>query len=152
MKKYLSLILIVSFFVLMTGCCRGVIYHAQTQHVVDSTKTVQTLRATSLDSIYIYKHDSIIVKQKGDTVFIEKYKEKIQTRLRIDTITRTDTIFQIKIQKDSISVQTLRATSPSQKTKSTAWKFWVGLVLGIVVISAVYIVWNRIKKVANKIF
>lgn len=58
---------------------------------VESVKT-EYINKMSIDSIYLY--DSVYLKDKGDTIFMEKYKYSYRDRLRVDTV----------IQKDSIRV------------------------------------------------
>ena len=58
---------------------------------VESVKT-EYINKLSVDSIFMY--DSVYLKEKGDTIFMEKYKYSYRDRLRLDTV----------IQKDSIRV------------------------------------------------
>lgn len=78
-------IVIVLALVLLTGCTKT-IYVPQTRTEYEYKERV--------DSLYI--RDSIFVteKQKGDTIFINKYKERIREKvvMRNDTIIKTDSI------------------------------------------------------------
>ena len=51
------------------------------------------------DSIYLIKHDSIHIRERGDTVTIEKFKTVFKDRLKIqkDTILRTDTFTTVPV-------------------------------------------------------
>ncbi len=79
--KWLTLAL-----VLITVGCTRMVYIP-----VESVKT-EYINKLSIDSIFMY--DSVYLKEKGDTVFMEKYKYSYRDRLRLDTV----------IQKDSIRV------------------------------------------------
>ncbi len=72
--------------VLITVGCTRMVYIP-----VESVKT-EYINKLSVDSIFMY--DSVYLKEKGDTVFMEKYKYSYRDRLRLDTV----------IQKDSIRV------------------------------------------------
>ena len=72
--------------VLITVGCTRMVYIP-----VESVKT-EYINKLSVDSIYLY--DSVYLKEKGDTIFMEKYKYSYRDRLRVDTV----------IQKDSIRV------------------------------------------------
>lgn len=49
---------------------------------------------TSIDTLI--QNDSVIIKEKGDTVFLEKYKYLYRTKELRDTINVTDTITVVK--------------------------------------------------------
>lgn len=72
--------------VLITVGCTRMVYIP-----VESVKT-EYINKLSVDSIFMY--DSVYLKEKGDTIFIEKYKYSYRDRLQLDTV----------IQKDSIRV------------------------------------------------
>ena len=72
--------------VLITVGCTRMVYIP-----VESVKT-EYINKLSIYSIFMY--DSVYLKEKGDTIFMEKYKYSYRDRLRLDTV----------IQKDSIRV------------------------------------------------
>jgi len=84
--------------VLITVGCTRMVYIP-----VESVKT-EYINKMSIDSIYLY--DSVYLKEKGDTVIIEKYKYSYRDRLRVDTV----------IQKDSI-----RVPYPVEVEKKLTW-------------------------------
>lgn len=84
--------------VLITVGCTRMVYIP-----VESVKT-EYINKMSIDSIYLY--DSVYLKEKGDTVIIEKYKYSYRDRLRADTV----------IQKDSI-----RVPYPVEVEKKLTW-------------------------------
>lgn len=79
MKKIFSIIVII----LAMGCAR-------TNYV----RTNQTLTNTKIDTIYINRwgNDSIVYKEKNDTIYLERYKTifkdvyKTEFKERIDTV------------------------------------------------------------------
>lgn len=59
-------------------------------YVPIESKVIEYRDVLKRDSIRLY--DSIYVKDKGDTVFIEKYKYLYRDVLKVDSFVRTDTI------------------------------------------------------------
>ena len=51
-----------------------------------------------LDSIYLYEKDSIFIKEKADTVFIEKYITRYKDVLKVqrDTIYQDNSVVEVK--------------------------------------------------------
>lgn len=70
--------------VLITVGCTRMVYIP-----VESVKT-EYINKMSIDSIYLY--DSVYLKEKGDTIFMEKYKYSYRDRLRVDTVIQKDSI------------------------------------------------------------
>ena len=60
---------------------------------VEKVKT-EYINKHSIDTII--KNDSIIIREKGDTVFLEKYKYIYKYVNRADTVLRTDTITKVQ--------------------------------------------------------
>lgn len=84
MKK----ILFLAFVVLLAAC-----KHTEYVEVEKIVETHDTLREVQVKYDSIYNHDSIYIHEwlKGDTVFLEKYKERVQyiERIKRDTITQS---------------------------------------------------------------
>jgi len=85
------------FLILLTFIFVG----CKTQKSIQSTEKTDNFNSSTqinnskqIDSIYIFKHDSIVIQQKGDTVFSTKFLTKIMylNKLKVDTIVKTDTI------------------------------------------------------------
>ena len=87
MKQSIILILVLIF---LSSCKTIEVIKDKT--VIDSTKNTSKEIITKHDSIYIYHRDSIFIKQKNDTVFIEKWNTKIERLIKRDTVIKTDTI------------------------------------------------------------
>ena len=86
MKKLLLAILL---GILLSGC-------AATKYVevpVDRVK-VEYRDRVSVDTLY--RNDSTIIREKGDTVFLEKYKYIYRVKELKDTVNVTDTITVVK--------------------------------------------------------
>lgn len=79
---------VVALLVMLLAGCKSVEYVQVVEHHTDSLYITQHLR----DSIYL--HDSIHVREKGDTVMIERWHTAWRERLRVDTIFqhRIDTV------------------------------------------------------------
>lgn len=89
--KYIR-ILAVFFLVLwalmwLAGCSR-------TQYVPVETVRRDSIYLTQIQRDSIYKYDSIYIKERGDTVFVDRYKYLFVDKLRHDTLylSRTDTV------------------------------------------------------------
>ena len=86
MKKLMVVILIV---LLLSSC-------TTTKYVevpVDRVK-IEYRDRTSIDTLI--QNDSIIIKERGDTIFLEKYKYLYRTKEVRDTINVTDTITKVQ--------------------------------------------------------
>ena len=86
MKKLLLAILL---GILLSGC-------ASTKYVevpVDRVK-IEYRDRVSIDTLY--RNDSTIIREKGDTVFLEKYKYIYRVKELKDTVNVTDTITVVK--------------------------------------------------------
>ena len=84
MKK---LLIIASLTAVLTGC-------KQTEYVVVPEYHTDTLRVAQIVTDSVYKHDSIYIRQSGDTVLIEKWHTVWQNHTAHDTVykSRVDTI------------------------------------------------------------
>ena len=71
----------------LAGCSRA-------QYVPVETVRRDSIYLTQIQRDSIYKYDSIHVRDKGDTVFVDRYKYLFVDKLRRDTlyVCRTDTI------------------------------------------------------------
>lgn len=71
----------------LTGC-------KQTEYVVVPEYHTDTLRVAHIVTDSVYKHDSIYIRQSGDTVLIEKWHTVWQNHTAHDTVykSRVDTI------------------------------------------------------------
>ena len=77
---------------LMLGGCKA-------QDCIPETIVRDSIRTEyKLDSTYLYEKDSIFIKEKADTVFVEKWKTRYKDVLKVerDTIWRDNTIVEVK--------------------------------------------------------
>lgn len=84
-----KLLLTILLGILLSGC-------AATRYIeipVDRVK-IEYKNRMSIDTLY--RNDSTIIREKGDTVFLEKYKYIYRAKELKDTINVTDTITVIK--------------------------------------------------------
>ena len=81
--KNLILILVIGIIV---SCCKSTKY---IEVPVDRVK-IEYRNSVSIDTIY--RNDSTIIRENGDTVFLEKYKYIYKVKELKDTVNITDTI------------------------------------------------------------
>ena len=122
MKQSIILILVLIF---LSSCKTVEVIKDKT--VIDSTKNTSKEIITKHDSIYIYHRDSIFIKQKNDTVFIEKWNTKIERLIKRDTVIKIDTIYQDKKQ-----IITEYQVETKTETIYVKWLFWLGLAIPVV--------------------
>jgi hypothetical protein len=90
---YFVLVLLLIVALLFSSCATKVITvpEVRTEYVVKTDSFVKK------DSIYI--NDSVFIREKGDTVWVEKFKTIFKDRIRMvverDTFMRCDTISQV---------------------------------------------------------
>jgi hypothetical protein len=122
MKQSIILILVLIFL----SSCKA-IEVIKDKTVIDSTKNTSKEIITKHDSIYIYHRDSIFIKQKNDTVFIEKWNTKIERLIKRDTVIKIDTIYQ-----DKKLIITEYQVETKTETIYVKWLFWLGLAIPVV--------------------
>lgn len=120
----------VALVVTMCSCTRT-IYVPQTTIQRDSIYLTQYQK----DSIYL--HDSILIKEKGDTVWIEKWHTKFVERLVTDTmyVEHNDTI------REPYAVE--KPLSFSQRSFITLGKISLGVLAGLILAILVYLLVRR---------
>lgn len=131
--KVTSLILI-AFLLILTGGCRT----AETTIVSasDSVYSRHEAERVRIDSVFIRSIDSIILREKADTVFLERVRLEFRDRYRHDTVTVFDTLRSVR---DSI-VYIERIRTDESKTAGRKIKGWVvGLVALAMVLGVAYI-------------
>lgn len=81
------LLYLLALFCLLCGC-------RQTQYVPVVTILHDSIYLTQMQRDSILRYDSVYVADKGDTVWLEKYKYLYRDRWRVDTLVsvRTDTV------------------------------------------------------------
>lgn len=93
----LILILCVMLFANCSTTKRNYTKEIKTDTVFKTKDVLRTIETK--DSVFL--HDSIFSYIKGDTIFVNKWHTKIKYLYKSDTLIKTDTIFQSKIDKNS---------------------------------------------------
>jgi len=124
MKKQITILSLFAALFFIGGCSPRVLV----REVVRDSLIVRT----TLDSVYLYEKDSIFVKQKGDTVWLERWSIRYKDKL----IEKKDTAYINKVEVKEVAV-------PAELNWWQRWQirsFW--WLFGIVV---VVIAWQIIK-------
>lgn len=129
-----TFLILIAFLLILTGGCRT----AETTIVSasDSVYSRHEAERVRIDSVFIRSIDSIILREKADTVFLERVRLEFRDRYRHDTVTVFDTLRSIR---DSI-VYIERIRSDESKTAGRKIKGWVvGLIALAMVLGVAYI-------------
>ena len=123
--------LLAGFVLIGLGACRSVRYIPIESVRHDSVVTILHHR----DSIY--QHDSVYIKEKADTLLIERWHTRWRDRVSHDTLymSKTDTI--------RVPVPVERKLSKSERTYITIGKWSVGAVAGLVLAAICFIFFRR---------
>ena len=105
------------------------------EHVVVQRDTVKVVK---VDSIWNYQHDSVFVKEKGDTVY--KYVEHIRYRDRV----KVDTL--IKVRVDSVAIERVKEVKVAQPL--SGWKkFQIGAFWWLAAAALALLIWTLRKPI-----
>ncbi|MBQ2573040.1 MAG: hypothetical protein II575_02375, partial [Bacteroidales bacterium] len=85
-----TFLILIAFLLILTGGCRT----AETTIVSasDSVYSRHEAERVRIDSVFIRSIDSIILREKADTVFLERVRLEFRDRYRHDTVTVFDTL------------------------------------------------------------
>ncbi|MBQ7387890.1 MAG: hypothetical protein IJW01_00695 [Paludibacteraceae bacterium] len=125
--RYKSLILIV--FICLTSCKT-----LKPLQEVDKSNHADTVKLFERDSIYFSVQDTLRMYIKGDTVYNEVIRWRIdyKEKLRLDTVISYDSIYLDKV----ITVQ--------EMSRFQSVFFWIGIVLTILLIA--WIIWKIVRR------
>lgn len=129
-----TFLILIAFLLILTGGCRT----AETTIVSasDSVYSRHEAERVRIDSVFIRSIDSIILREKADTVFLERVRLEFRDRYHHDTVTVFDTLRSVR---DSI-VYIERIRTDESKTAGRKIKGWVvGLVALAMVLGVAYI-------------
>ena len=128
---WMLIILLAGFVLIGLGACRSVRYIPVESVRHDSVVTILYQR----DSIY--QHDSVLIKEKADTLLIERWHTRWRDRVSHDTlyISKVDTI--------RIPVPVERKLTKAERTYITFGKWSVGAVAGLVLAAICFIFFRR---------
>ena len=95
----LGMVMAVAFLALLMCSCKTIEYVP----VIEKEVHHDSIYFTQVQRDSIWQHDSIMIKEKGDTVRIEKWHTKYIEKLRVDTtyIAKTDTVpvpYEVKVE------------------------------------------------------
>ena len=124
MKKQIAILSLFAELLFFSGCSPRILV----RDVVRDSLIVRT----RVDSVYLYEKDSIFIKQKGDTVFFERWSIRYKDKL----IEKKDTTYINKVEIKEVAV-------PAQLNRWQKWQirsFW--WLLGFF---AIVVVWQIIK-------
>ena len=93
------MVMAVAFLALLRCSCKTIEYVP----VIEKEVHHDSIYFTQVQRDSIWQHDSIMIKEKGDTVRIEKWHTKYIEKLRVDTtyIAKTDTVpvpYEVKVE------------------------------------------------------
>jgi hypothetical protein len=107
-------IIVVTLTFLMCGC-KSVQYVPVKEVVHDSIYLAKVQK----DSVWL--HDSVYVKDRGDTVWLERWHTKYVERLR------TDTIFETHVDSIPVPYEVVREV-PAKMSKTQKGFMWFGII------------------------
>jgi hypothetical protein len=127
---------------LLLASCGSSTKLTKSEHDEHSTQ-IRTQIQKQIDSVLIYRSDSIFIREKNDTVWIEKWHTKTAYRekIRFDTLRVIDTL--------RVST-TVTETVEKEVNKITGWQ-WVQIYAGriflavLLLLSVYLIIKNKIK-------
>lgn len=144
MKSYFRQILLLSAFCLVCGQFIGCATKKAVQHT-ESSQAVSIVRDTLRDSVYIYNNvhvrDSVIIVQKGDTVFKDRWKVVTEYQDRWRDRWRTELVHDTIIKNDSIII-----TKDKGLTKWQSLQIWLGRLFVITTIGVSIVIITRLIK------
>lgn len=130
----------VQLFLLMIMSCSSVRPSVATERIICKTDTIYKTNVSvdtfrMLDSVFVYQYT------KGDTV----YKEKTTWKWRDKVSIKTDTIYNVALQTNSVHLPVLveRKLSTWEKTQMYVGKFAIGVVVTAI---ALLLLWLHRKK------
>ena len=130
MKQALLIVIVALLLFSLTGC------RSRIQYVpVESIRTEYKDRLQR-DSIYV--QDSVFVRDKGDTVFIDRWRYVYKDKLITDTLFVNDTI--------RVPYQIEKQLSRWQQTKMDVGGWAIGVLSGVLVLGVWYVVRWLIRK------
>ena len=113
MKKQITILSLFSALLFASGCSPRILV----RDVVRDSLIVRT----KIDSVYLYEKDSIFIKQKGDTVFFERWSIRYKDKL----IEKKDTTYINKVEIKEVAVPAQLNWWQKWQIRSFWWLFGV---------------------------
>jgi hypothetical protein len=129
MNPLANLLLLLAAVLLLAGC--GTIRESSTTR--DDRQHTTDVRGASVrtDSVYVYRADSVYIRERGDSVIIDRWHTQIAYRDRL----RTDTLRTIDSVRVEVVKEVERVREPSLWVKMERWisrSALIGVVLFII--------------------
>jgi hypothetical protein len=106
----------------------------------------------TIDSVFVYKHDSIYVRESADMMYIDRWNTKLVYKTRIDTLIRTDTVFVDKKVKE-LKTEIVEVFKVSGIQNFQIYGFRILLVLATVIfILSRLNIWKKILSLVKRLF
>lgn len=115
--------------ILLLGSCKTTKCIPQTEYLTRDS----IITRFHTDSVLVIERDSVLVREKGDTVFVDK----VRWRIKEHVVEKVDTIYQ---DRNNTIVQTQVERYVPAYYHFTSWAFWV-----IVIIILIRIAWWAFK-------
>ena len=117
MKKQIIVLSLFAALLFFSGCSPRILV----REVVRDSLIVRT----KVDSVYLYEKDSIFIKQKGDTVFFERWSIRYKDKL----IEKKDTTYINKVEVKEVAVPAQLNWWQRWQIRSFWWLFGLLLLL-----------------------
>ena len=149
-----KIILIVSLMILLLASCKSqkqVITEKETQVEVVEKPLVHETYKTNIIRDTVFHKDSVIVLQKGDTVYNKTIREFHHYSHTTDTVHQRDTITQIVIQpvekivEKQVEVEVEKKTSAWQNFRMMMGDFAMGAIAVLLGVGIVYFIRKKKK-------
>ncbi|NDV79769.1 hypothetical protein D0T57_12430 [Dysgonomonas sp. 511] len=122
-------VVLIVFFLIFSGCKAKAIYVP--------VETVKTEYRDTFRRDSVYLHDSVLVKMRGDTVWVEKYKYLYHDKLRTDSVYLSDTIripYPVDVEKEVNRLSSFQS-----------FQIWCGRIVLLILLGWFSVKWIRTK-------
>ena len=137
LQRLLLLTVLICFILMLIGCKTTKLTTSETANKERFAETVKI----KTDSIYIYRQDSVVVRIRGDTVLIDRWRLLYEYRNTTDTLRLRDSVY---------IDRRINVTETVEVSRPTGWQWfqiWCGrILLWILLAGAVYLAYRIMKK------
>ena len=135
MKALLYIALTACVALCIGSCTRTLYVPVESEHV-----TTDTVRSVQLRVDSVWLRDSIVTLQRGDTVWIERYRDRYRYLLTTDTLWQTHTDSVVK--REPYPVEVVKEV-PRQLSWWQSIRLWIGNVsLGVILLVLGFGAWR----------
>ncbi len=125
--QHLLFAVLLCFVLLLNGCKSIKLAVSETTNQERTTESVET----KTDSIYIYRQDSVVVRIRSDTVFVDRWRSLYRYRNITDTLLLRDSLY---IDRHVNVTETVEVNRP------TGWQWfqiYCGRILLLILLSGI---------------